>query len=201
MSKFRKKPVVIEARQFDGSWGCANDLLEWINLSDACWSPLPTEGGFMVIPTLEGPHLAMAGDWIIQGVKGELYPVKDEIFRLTYEAVADGSSPAAVVNASMRNLTPQPTMSPEGRATDAVLSRAEFYAMCGVPDPAYEGRKGWVERGQERRVKPFQPWQRFVMALSNGLPTFRDSMQDRNRRRYRVLSQADYEAQFKKEGE
>ena len=58
--KFRKKPVVIEAYQ--------------------------THVG-MEIPTLEGVMRADPGDWIITGVKGERYPVKDEIFKMTYEEV------------------------------------------------------------------------------------------------------------------
>ena len=39
----------------------------------------------IVIGTLEGDHLASQGDWIIRGVKGELYPCKPEIFAATYE--------------------------------------------------------------------------------------------------------------------
>lgn len=39
------------------------------------------------IDTLEGGHIACPGDWIITGVKGEFYPVKDAIFKETYEAV------------------------------------------------------------------------------------------------------------------
>jgi hypothetical protein len=39
------------------------------------------------IDTLEGGHIVCPGDWIITGVKGEHYPVKRDIFKLTYEAV------------------------------------------------------------------------------------------------------------------
>lgn len=56
--KYRKKPVVIEAYRTD------------VELD---------------IETLEGTMKAMSGDWVITGVKGERYPCKDEIFRLTYE--------------------------------------------------------------------------------------------------------------------
>ncbi len=41
------------------------------------------------IPTLEGEMLASDGDWIIQGVNGEFYPCKPDIFEKTYEAVDD----------------------------------------------------------------------------------------------------------------
>ena len=39
--------------------------------------------------TLEGTHSANRGDYIIQGVKGELYPCKPDIFEMTYEEVTD----------------------------------------------------------------------------------------------------------------
>ncbi|MCR2628074.1 hypothetical protein NSP54_24115, partial [Salmonella enterica] len=51
------------------------------------------------IYTLEGKMLASPGDWIIRGVKGEMYPCKDEIFRLTYEPVGE------VVSASCDHAT------------------------------------------------------------------------------------------------
>lgn len=57
--KFRKKPVVIEAYQTQER---------------------------RVISTLEGQMIAEVGDWIIRGVKGELYPCKPDIFEMTYEA-------------------------------------------------------------------------------------------------------------------
>ena len=41
----------------------------------------------MMIPTLEGDHLALEGDFIIRGVEGELYPCKPLIFFKTYELV------------------------------------------------------------------------------------------------------------------
>ena len=91
--KFRKKPVVIEAFK----WTCDQHHTEepgWIiealkdgtvvipNLS---WS-IETYGGFvMEINTLEGVMIANQGDYIIQGINGEIYPIKEEIFEMTYE--------------------------------------------------------------------------------------------------------------------
>jgi hypothetical protein len=79
MPQFRKRPVVIEADQF------------WLN-SDAGWprgvckDPASSTG--YAIDTLEGRALEVTeGDWIITGVKGELYPCKPDIFEATYEAV------------------------------------------------------------------------------------------------------------------
>jgi hypothetical protein len=39
----------------------------------------------LIIPTLEGDHTAITGDWIIKGIKGEFYPCKPDIFEKTYE--------------------------------------------------------------------------------------------------------------------
>lgn len=84
MSKFRKKPVVIEAMQFDGTNGLA--IERWSD-SGAESMELPNGKRFMQIMTLEGVMRAEFGDWIIKGVKGEFYPCKPDIFEATYEAV------------------------------------------------------------------------------------------------------------------
>ena len=83
MPKFRKKPIVIEARRFL-STDNPKELAKW------CGGTHIMEG--IVIPTLEGDHLADWGDWIIQGVAGEFYPCKPDIFEATYEEVTDGSA-------------------------------------------------------------------------------------------------------------
>lgn len=79
--KFQKKPVVIEAVQFRGdNMEEVDAFLDGANGFQE-WPPR------VVIVTLEGTMYGDVGDWIIRGVKGELYPCKDEIFRLTYEPV------------------------------------------------------------------------------------------------------------------
>ncbi len=86
MPKFRKKPAVIEAVQYDGT--CANvlDFLSESDLASVIFKPSDTiEGRRMLIRTLEGVMEASPGDWIIKGVKGEIYPVKPDIFAETYE--------------------------------------------------------------------------------------------------------------------
>jgi len=95
--EYRKKPVVIEAFQMKKETRVDNkDWPEWMNKAwneerEAKGSLYPTEegtgDGTLSIGTLEGQHLVSWGDWIIQGVKGEIYPIKDEIFELTYEKV------------------------------------------------------------------------------------------------------------------
>lgn len=77
--KYRKKPVVIEAVQWRGD--NANEVLDFAH---------PTIGVEVIndqvfIPTLEGAMRGDVKDWIIRGVKGELYPCKPEIFEATYE--------------------------------------------------------------------------------------------------------------------
>jgi len=88
MPKFRKKPVVIEAFKLG-----TDPMPDWF--MDAVSSDTATifnddgrhRGGpdHAVIKTLEGDHRADFGDYIIQGVKGELYPCKPDIFAATYE--------------------------------------------------------------------------------------------------------------------
>ena len=94
--RFIKKPVVIEAFQMTEERRASNaDWPEWMHQAwqldrEAPGSLYPTEegtgDGTLSIGTLEGPHLVSWGDWIIRGVKGELYPCKPDIFEATYEA-------------------------------------------------------------------------------------------------------------------
>ena len=80
MSKYRKKPVVIEAVQFTG---LNFDEIEKFVGGDYG----KNEKGEGVIATLEGPLHVSTNDWIIKGVKGEFYPCKPDIFAATYEPV------------------------------------------------------------------------------------------------------------------
>ena len=78
--RFRKKPIVIEAfeyRQSEHRSGVAQYVIEG--------RVRYTQDGTMLIQTLEGVMEANPGDWIIRGVKGELYPCKPDIFAATYE--------------------------------------------------------------------------------------------------------------------
>ena len=83
--KYRKKPVVIEAMQWDGSIQSADEIEAWSGKT-ACWADSNLETRIFVA-TLEGEMRAAPGDWIIRGVKGEFYPCKPDIFAATYEAV------------------------------------------------------------------------------------------------------------------
>jgi len=105
MGLYRKKPVVIEAQLFDGSWENARTISNWAHSDRAAsglsliantapvayGAPLRRVGkpdGFtLVIDTLEGIMTVSPGDWVIRGVQGEFYPCKPDIFAATYEEV------------------------------------------------------------------------------------------------------------------
>lgn len=94
MPKFRKRPVVIEAERFDGSAACAEYLLRHFggNVRPEFGHTAATHDqvtGRMAIDTPTGTVYATAGDWILRGVKGEVYPCKDDVFRATYVRVAE----------------------------------------------------------------------------------------------------------------
>ena len=89
MSKFRKKPVVIEAVRYDGTLDGATNIYAWINGKPhgPYYQLENITDGYMTIKTLEGTMRASPGDWIIKGVKNEFYPCKPDIFEATYEPV------------------------------------------------------------------------------------------------------------------
>jgi hypothetical protein len=90
MTRYRKKPVEIEAQQYDGTWQSVNDWLTALGYDEdgdgtdggpACHMA----DGELIIQTLEGDLHASPGDFIIRGVQGEFYPCKPDIFAATYE--------------------------------------------------------------------------------------------------------------------
>ena len=94
MKKYRKKPVVIEAIQFDGSRQMTESLKsagvfcgyiishDHATMQDSCIGN---------IKTLEGTMQVKKDDWIIKGIKGEYYPCRSDIFEATYDEVVDNS--------------------------------------------------------------------------------------------------------------
>lgn len=92
--RYRKKPVEIEAVQWDGTADAATPIIDWaleggvsINYhcpdGDAC----RRDTHVLLIQTLEGAMSALPADWIIRGIRGEFYPCKPDIFAAIYEAV------------------------------------------------------------------------------------------------------------------
>ena len=97
MTRYRKKPVEIEAVQFTGD--NEYEIAEFMGiplcvLQVSVDAVLRMDGDYsenthIHIPTLEGTMTANCGDWIIKGVKGEFYPCKPDIFDATYEEVKE----------------------------------------------------------------------------------------------------------------
>lgn len=90
MPKFRKKPVVIEAVQLTKrlvmpEWLIKAEEDKLITLYGL--SRITRDQPWAEISTLEGTMRADTNDWIIQGVDGEIYPCKPDIFEKTYEVV------------------------------------------------------------------------------------------------------------------
>ena len=101
VAKYRKKPVVIEAVQFaaavydgktwNGSPFKCDVVPQWLEdaFSNGTVSVHPSDRDYalLAIKAPEGTMIAEPADWIVRGVKGELYPCKPDIFEATYEPV------------------------------------------------------------------------------------------------------------------
>jgi hypothetical protein len=79
--KFRKKPVVIEAFRYN-----LDNRPDWF-MNKVTDLSIITYDTHCIIETLEGEMQGLKGDFIIKGVKGEVYPCKPDIFEATYEPV------------------------------------------------------------------------------------------------------------------
>jgi hypothetical protein len=84
MGFYRKRPVVIEAMQWDGTVERATEIIDWA-LSHDGTIRFHDETDTLAVDTAEGTMSAQPGDWIIKGVKDEFYPCKPDIFEATYE--------------------------------------------------------------------------------------------------------------------
>ena len=82
--KYRKKPVVIEAIQYNGTDENKITLYHFMGVD--CYVD---ENENLIIRTLEGDMKASVGDYIVKGVDGEFYPCKPTIFEQTYEEVTE----------------------------------------------------------------------------------------------------------------
>ena len=107
MGKYRKKPIVIEAVQWNkpdasGHVKLARECNDhpavlptgYMQIADLCGTsgcskewPHWDWAVMGIIDTMEGKHAVSPGDWIIRGVNGEIYPCKPDIFEKTYEKV------------------------------------------------------------------------------------------------------------------
>lgn len=161
--KYRKLPVEVEAVQWDGvvlvggrpEWmpeprayeGRAQDI-------DLAEGEIIECGSSLFIGTLEGTHQASAGDFIIRGVKGEIYPCKPDIFVATYEPVREEKS---ILGEGMRDegdaLVDKPDSGPEpdrfmdgyaaGRQTSGVEMERIYNRRLGL-ELAVKGCEGYA---------------------------------------------------------
>ena len=145
-SKYRKKPVVIEAIQWTGLERDLEHVLPFF----VDFSALPNNGatiqpgigytppsGELTIPTLEGDMTASPGDFIIRGVKGEYYPCKPEIFAMTYKpAVVAPTQPASDYCKCEHTLF----VHPDGGKCNGITPITHFSVACSckqfVSEPA-----------------------------------------------------------------
>ena len=81
IKKFRKKPVIIEAIQWNGE-----NLSE---INEFTKNEVENHESVLIIPTLEGDMYASLNDYIIKGVNGEFYPCKPDIFDMSYVEVTE----------------------------------------------------------------------------------------------------------------
>jgi len=88
IKRFRRKPCIVEAIQWDGCRETYEHILDWLDMDEQnSWIDFRGEGLHLIIYTPEGDMYAEVGDWIIKGIKCELYPCKPDIFKELYEEV------------------------------------------------------------------------------------------------------------------
>ena len=95
MANYRKKPVVIDAFLLNER-GLVSEEWFWDAVTKNeiithCFGKHDPHPAWCEIKTLEGVMVAKAGDYIIRGVHGEIYPCKADIFHKTYEEVTDNT--------------------------------------------------------------------------------------------------------------
>ncbi|MFB6787656.1 hypothetical protein ACFCWT_13370 [Streptomyces olivaceus] len=163
MPKFRKKPVEIEAVQWDGTAEGATPIIDWILSRDVtatyrCSNPercAEHDGDTphsIVIRTLEGDMSATVDDWIIRGVQGEFYPCKPDIFAATYEAVASASATteAAELEKTASILSNIRVFAGLHRSAEDTVTRVitlhEQWVAAGPPPPGASLARWWDKR-------------------------------------------------------
>lgn len=92
MTKYRKKPLIIEAEQL--TRGYAESTIMWIQenggkITEFNLGEFAEDSCYIEIKTLEGVITASEDDYIIKGIQGEFYPCKPDIFNASYEKVEE----------------------------------------------------------------------------------------------------------------
>ena len=84
MAFYKKKPVIIEAIQWDGTQESSHKILRFCKMAE--WKVVANT---IIISTLEGDMNVFIDDYVIKRVQGEFYPCKPDIFEKTYEFVSE----------------------------------------------------------------------------------------------------------------
>lgn len=90
MAKYRSKPVIKEAIQWNGTYSHALEigkLFPELKTARRTFDPILDKCYSWTIATLEGEHVVSSGDYIIKGLVGEFYPCKPDVFEKSYELV------------------------------------------------------------------------------------------------------------------
>jgi NADH:ubiquinone oxidoreductase subunit C len=83
----RKKPVVVQAMLWTGdNW---DELEAWCPYGLTYKKNIGDRKAVVIVDTLEGHMQCNVGDYIIKGVENEVYPIKKDIFKKTYEIVTE----------------------------------------------------------------------------------------------------------------
>lgn len=125
--KFRKKPVVVEAMQFNGTNSA--EVVAW---SEMEWHHDDVAVAIKV-RTLEGDLWANKGDWIIKGVKGEFYPCKPDIFEASYEPVKEGDAQFHAENVAPRAQIQRVFMEPDAAPSQDATGGSGADTVAGLP--------------------------------------------------------------------
>jgi hypothetical protein len=126
-ARFRKKPVEIEAIQFDGSKASYLAIEQWAGHK----AIMLGEDWNVEIATLEGTMTARPGDWIIKGVKGEFYPCKPDIFIATYEAAALVPEPSPPASKGYK-IAGQPVTDAVGEEFGRLIAERDAMRMAAL---------------------------------------------------------------------
>lgn len=85
IKKYRKKPIEIDAIRYTGN--NVSEIENFVGTNLLHYNTQEENNYQLGIPTLEGIMKASIGDYIIRGAKGEFYPCKPDIFKITYDEV------------------------------------------------------------------------------------------------------------------
>jgi hypothetical protein len=160
--KYRKKPVIIEAHQWDGTYRGMNEIeskFPKMRLASRCCNPLTEIVYHWKISTLEGSSYVSKGDFVIRGIEGEFYPCKPEIFEKTYEP-DDTAAPSDVTGGGVKKCEYYK------RAHHGTIDNYTngYYCSCAGDIPA--APPGWRDV-REDELRLLAEWYRCIEDVNN----------------------------------